>query len=104
MTTNQVVAATILQQLGGANKLVAMIGAHSFIAGERSLSFQIKARATGGIKGVRIVLTDADLYSVTFVTRGGRMASAADDVYADQLRAVIEQRTGLYLSLGTMRA
>ena len=42
------VANTILAQLGGAGRLTSMIGAHSFVGDEKSLTFKYRARAEDG--------------------------------------------------------
>jgi hypothetical protein len=101
------VAQTILQQLGGAGRLSAMIGARNFVAYHDALSFTFAARGRDGIRAVRVILTPADLYTVEFI-KVGRPTSAyigrhvvetVEYVYADMLRATIEQRTGLALAL-----
>ena len=101
---NLQVANTILAQLGGAGRLGAMVGAHSFVGDERSLTFRIKARAKGGIKAIKVTLDPSDTYSVRFVAiRGTKVRAVAelDDVHAENLRECIEHETGLVLSLGT---
>ncbi len=40
-----------------------------------------------------------DTYEVAFFSKSFKKASLVTDVYADNLRAVIEQNTGMYLSL-----
>lgn len=94
------VALTILSQLGGMGRLKAMIGAHSFTSGERSLTFKWKAKAPGKVSAVNIELDPSDTYTVRFY----RMAPFAHGgetsmVYADQLVDLFEAETGLRLSL-----
>lgn len=102
MTTNQAIADTIITQIGGVNRLVSMIGAHSFIAAERAVLFGLRARAKSGINCIEVKLTADDLYTVTFIRRSRTRydrVEIIDGIYADMLKGIIEQHTGLYLSL-----
>jgi hypothetical protein len=103
------VAQTILDQLGG-NRFIVMTGARNFVAHPYALSFKLPAGlAVDGINYVKIDLSPSDLYRVevyrlkgtTLEPRGKRSASG---VYADQLRSVFTDLTGLETSLGTMGA
>ena len=100
------VAETILQQLGG-HRFRAMTGAHSFTSDRDTLVFKIP-RAKSGIKAVRITLDPSDTYTVTFFKQARApsfkvtVVKEIDGVYADQLRDVFTEATGLYTSLGTM--
>lgn len=99
---NLQVANTILSQLGGSNRLSAMIGAYNFIGGEDSLSFRFKAKAKDRISGIRIILNALDLYDLEFfVIRGTNVKKLVTiaDVDAFALRSVIRSTTGLYLNL-----
>jgi len=103
-----VVAQTILEQLGGRRFLV-MTGAKNLAGDEKSLQFQLP-RTPGfvkdGITNVRIELAPSDTYTLTFFkVRGIKIAEIAKetDVYADMLRRVFTERTGLECTLGTMR-
>lgn len=94
----------ILQQLSGgrSGRLVAMIGAHSFNAGDRTLTFKYKARARNGSNCCRIRLDATDTYEVEFLSvRSGqvRPKSQHDGIYADMLTGLFERETGLYLRL-----
>lgn len=96
------VANEILRQIGGSGRLSAMIGAHSFVGGENSLSFQFKARAKNSIKAVRITLNAMDLYDVEFIKiRAGKVSvfKTSEGIYNDNLKSAIENNLGLYLSL-----
>lgn len=97
------VAETIARQLGGGvGRLSATIGAHSFSGGRDSLQFRFRARARNGSNSVRIVLLPSDTYRVEFWSirgAGAKLKGAFDDVYADSLRGLFENETGLYLSL-----
>jgi len=93
-------AAVILAQLGGAHRLTAMIGARDFVDGGDALTFRFVARALGGINRVRVTLTPADTYRVSFHRgRAAEQVAEVAGVYADGLRAAVEHHTGLALSL-----
>jgi hypothetical protein len=97
------IAHTILAQLGGVNRLKAMTGAHSFVAGERHLTFQFARNSPKNkIKYVKIILTPDDLYTVKFFQYKKfetiEVASISG-IYADMLKTTIENETGLFLSL-----
>ena len=94
------VATTILSQLGGELPLVIMTGAHSFVGGMNSLTFRFKARARKGIKAIKITLDPMDTYTVEFwKIRGDKFEKVeeCEDVYCDELIAVISRATGLAL-------
>lgn len=102
MATDLAVANTILAQLGGAGRLTAMIGAHSFSGEEDRLRFKIKARALQGIKCINIVYLPSDTYRVEFWSvRGVNVSKVAEhaDIYADGLIPLIEEVTGLAVRL-----
>ena len=97
------VGQTILEQLGGA-RFAVMTGARAFVSGPDNLSFRI-TRARQGINVVRITLTPADTYTMAFLRLRGSaltLLKKYEDVYADQLRGVFTDATGLETSLGTM--
>jgi hypothetical protein len=104
MASDQEIAETILQQLGG-RSFTAMTGARSYTSIEKGLMFQLPARfAKNGINKVRIYLTPRDTYMVEFWRIGPKLKlshiSTHEDVYADSLRELFESQTGLYLTLG----
>ncbi len=96
------VANTIFKQLGG-NRFNVMTGAKNLIASADALSFRLPSNfAQKGINAVRIRLTPADTYEVTFSNiRGTKVTvvSTFDDVYADSLRTLFTSETGLDTSL-----
>ncbi len=92
------VANEILRQLGGLSKLSVMIGARNFVGAGDGLRFKIGTNAKR-VAHVAITLTPMDTYEVAFFSKSFKKASLVTDVYADNLRAVIEQNTGMYLSL-----
>ncbi len=95
---------TTLQQLGGINRLTAMIGAKNFTRSDADnyIEFSIGRGATNKANRIRITLTPMDLYKVTFYKIRGinvDIVGEVDGVYDDQLKPVIESETGMYLSL-----
>ena len=101
------VANTILEQLGG-RQFIAMTGANGLIGTNNSLSFRLPDRfAKSRINMVRIELEPSDTYTITFGrVWGTRYApfEAVLDVYAEDLRRIFTDRTGLDCTLGTMHA
>jgi len=103
----ELVAKTILAQLGG-NRFAVMTGAKNLMHGADSngspyLSFKLPSRfATNGINFVRVTLTPADDYKVEFVKVWGmnlKTIAVREGVYADTLRSVFTEATGLDTSL-----
>ena len=102
---SQEVAKTILSQLGGQGRLVAMLGASSFSAGEfkegEGVSFRIAAKARNKAKAIVITLNARDLYDVRFVAMKGFDAVDVDKlegVDCEALKPAIEAKLGLMLS------
>ena len=101
------IADTILAQLGG-RMFIAMTGAKHFTFGEKGeLSFQLPARfAKDGINGVRIELTAADDYTLTFSrinVRAREMVktiATEEGVFCDTLRSTFTRVTGLDCTMG----
>ena len=102
----QQVAKTILQQLGG-NRMIAMTGAKNLASGTDKegrpyLMFKIGSGAKSGINHIKIALNGRDLYDIDFGKIRGydfKVLKSFDNIYADQLKDIIEQETGMYLSL-----
>jgi hypothetical protein len=93
------VAQTIIDQLGGAGKLTAMTGAHSFLAMESGVQFKFKGSKQANC--IIVKLNPSDTYTVEF-WRTGRTAKhvlGITSAYAEDLKPLFEQTTGLYLSL-----
>ena len=110
MTTERIVrpADIILQQLGGQNRLNVMIGAKDFYSEDdgRTLRFTFKMFKPANL--IKVKLTVMDTYTVEFY-KIGRMTKdfrkpcvlvkTFEDVYADMLHEVIQDFTGLMLSM-----
>ena len=98
MTT---VAATILQQLGGAWRLVMMTGAKNFVDLGNGVRFRI-GRNDAQINTMAVVLTPLDTYDVEFswtTVRGSTPKASFTNIYCDQLVDLFERTTGMYLTL-----
>lgn len=116
--TDMTVANTILAQLGG-NRFTTMTGARNLVGGESMLQFQLprgfaQGGDTAGIKSVRITLKDDDSYTVEFFGAMKKcpqtkarvipnLKATVEDVYAENLRAVLTRHTGLDCTLGRAR-
>jgi len=96
-------AQVVIQQMGGAGKLQAMIGAKNFIQSQKDnyLQFQYMTGAKNKANRLRITLNAKDLYDVEFfvVRKGEKIVKEAfEDVWNDQLIKLFEDSTSLYLS------
>lgn len=101
------VSETILQQLGG-NKFIAMTGASRISGDSTHLSFKLP-RNTSKANAVGIYYdSGSDTYTMKFFKQKGAptfemvLVEKFDDVYADMLRTLFTDVTGLETSLGTM--
>ena len=96
------VAQTILQQLGG-NRFTAMTGAKNFVAGESLLQFSLPSNfAQNKANRVVVKLEATDTYAVEFYFSRGvnsRKISEHSMIYADMLRKLFVEETGLQVSL-----
>jgi len=95
---------TILQQLGG-SRFLAMTGARDLVADGAALQFKLpRGFARDGINFVRIELGADDLYTLTLSRYSAarlelRQIALHGGVYADRLRAIFTEATGLDTSL-----
>ena len=103
MATDQTVALTILQQMGGQRKLKAMIGAHYFSGDDNMLMFSFKGCRKAN--KCRVTLDYAsDLYIFELFKFSPKKLDSTpvfklEGVYFDMLKPIFEDETGLYLSL-----
>jgi len=100
--TDQTVAVTILKQLGGLGRLRAMINIQQIEAKPQGIRFKFSNPNRSKPNHVEITLNGRDLYDIDFgrtVKYDVKPKSKATDIYASDLRGVIEQATELYLSL-----
>lgn len=107
--TDLTVAQTILAQLGG-NRFVAMTGAKNMVGSPDALSFQLpRGFAKLGINRVNIRHTRMDCYGVSFGKRKPSTLTivpvlAFGEVYAEDLRRIFTDATGLDCSMGLRAA
>jgi hypothetical protein len=105
-STDNGVAATILQQLG-AHRFIKMAGARDFLGSENSLMFGLpRGFAKDGINKVRVTLDPSDTYTVEFMKickRKGipevKTIKKTEGIYCDMLQEVFTRYTGLDTSL-----
>lgn len=105
-TRNQEIASVIINQIGGFSRVAAMLGVKQFVAIDNGVSFKIGGGAKGKINYIKIVLNGLDLYDLTFnrisVRKGefdNKEVAVFTDIYCDQLKEIIEETTGMYLSI-----
>jgi hypothetical protein len=97
---NNTIAKTILNQMGGINRISAMTGAFNFLEGKNEVRFKFKGSKKAN--HVRVQLDADDTYTVTFSKiRGLKFAEVAkfSGIYNDGLIDLFERTTELYLSL-----
>jgi len=96
------VAKIIASQIG--NRAFQMLGAKDLMGDENSLTFRI-GRNAQGVTHIKVTLDPSDTYTMQFLKVGRaprfekKVLSEASDIYADNLRKVIESKTGMYTSL-----
>ena len=96
------VVQTILEQMGGANRITAMTGAR-LLYDENSVT--IRTRFYNKERANTVTITydyEFDTYRMKFFRiRGFKVVELGEvnDVYCDQIISLFESKTGLYLSL-----
>lgn len=98
------VAQIALQQIGGVGRLSAMIGASNFSFDSENGTLQFHFKSCKKANIIKIFLNGSDLYDLEFFkynrrTLDVKKVKTFDDIYAEDLKPVIEKFTGLYLSL-----
>lgn len=101
---NKQTVMTILQQMGGTGRLVAMTGAWNFLRGNEEngnpyLTFRFKASKKANYCKVTYCQGD-DLYKVEFGKirmPNYKKVSEHEGIYCDMLIELFERETGLYL-------
>ena len=95
--TDEEVAKTIAQQMGGIGKLKVMLGATVMAAPNGlKIKWPNKQRSKGNV--CVVTLTPADEYDMEFFN-GEKSVKKYEGLYAEDLKRVFEQWTGWYLSL-----
>lgn len=95
-------AAITLSHLGGSCRLSAMIGAKNFASSDNGNSLSFRFKGSKKANYVKITLNGLDLYDVEFGKIWNltyKVKGESSNIYADSLKSVIEDFTGLYLSL-----
>jgi len=102
VSENLMIAKVIAAQLGG-SRFAVMTGANRMLAVERGLQFKLPSNfAKDGINCVEVKVNGSDLYDLSFKRIRGlnvTLVAEADNIYADELRSVFAEATGLALSL-----
>lgn len=99
-TNGKEIAKTIIHQMGGFNRLVAMVGANYFMHGDDFVQFRFEGSRKANL--VEITLNSLDLYDVTYYKAHGincREVASSEGLFWDMLKSDFEQTTGLHLSL-----
>ena len=97
----QLVAKTILQQLGG-NKFLAMTGAKNLASTENSLTFKISSRNKSKATHIKIILNCMDTYDMEFIQckkYDMKLLRKIGSIYAEDLQDIFADKTGLYTKL-----
>ncbi|HAS6073671.1 hypothetical protein ACXHQB_23615 [Vibrio parahaemolyticus] len=102
MTNNQIIAKTILSQLGG-GRFISMTGAKNMVAIENGLQFDLPRTlhyVKDGINKIQVILDPSDTYTVRglkWMPRKYEFKELASQsgVYGDSLEAVFTDITGL---------
>lgn len=100
MTTT--IADETLRQLGGSNRLKAMIGLSGFYSADKGRTLALKFSNKTGANNARITLAADDTYTIELIrVRGStfKTTSKADGVDVGNLRRVLEEGTGLAWAL-----
>ena len=101
--SNTDIAQTILDQMGGVNRLHTMIGARNMIALDGTGGLQFSFKGCRSANKLVIRLNGLDLYDMTFwkVMRNGEFVQVSEscNVYADQLQDIFIADTGLDLRI-----
>jgi hypothetical protein len=99
--SDNIVAQTILAQLGGA-RFIMMTGARNFVSGDNQLTFHFPMN--NNINCAAIKLNPRDFYDVTFYKYSKKTLELKEikkvkDVDAENLREIFTSATGLLTSL-----
>jgi len=96
-----VIASTIVKQLGGGRKLQMFIGLKQLINYPNGVSLVFpKPKHRGAVNKVKITLNGKDLYDMEFIRfnkNSSKVIKEFNDVYAEDLRDRFEDGTGLYI-------
>lgn len=93
------VAQQIISQLGGINRLAAMIAINRIAYSDNSVKFMFKGSRKANL--VQITLDASDTYTMKFYRIRGEIkpVNELNGLFNNQLKSVFENETGLRLSL-----
>lgn len=97
------VAQTILAQMGGARRLMMMLGVKQFVTGSNSVSFRWPNKQRSKGNSVKVSLRGDDTYDMEFFNVAKYAAKSVkkhSGVYAEDLVGLFEKQTGWHLRLG----
>jgi len=106
-SANEMIGRTILEQMGGAQRIQVMLGAQQFRILNNGVGFAWPNRERPKGNYVEIVLNGADLYDMSFFNVAGaskKLVKKYDDVYAEDLRSTFERQTGWHLRMAAGQA
>ena len=92
---NKAISMEILNQLGGMNRINAMIGIEKLVPIENGISISFKVGAADNINTFEVVLDPSDTYTVNFLkvsTTKKELISTTNMIYFDMLIRTIEER------------
>lgn len=99
--TANIIAQTIISQLGGGRKLQMFIGLKQLINEPNGVTLVFPLpNHPGAVNRVRITLNGLDLYDMEFIrTRGAsqKIVKEFNNVYAEDIKDRFEEGTGLYI-------
>ena len=95
MNNNQIIAQNILTVIGSQSRLSAMIGAKDFVAIDNGLQFGLKRVSNK----INMDTYDIELGNFNMRKLEYKTVEVINHVYADQLKTILEDKTGLYFSL-----
>lgn len=96
------VADQIIQQLGGSQRVQAMIGPTIFLDHGKGVSLKFANKTPKKANYVLITLNSDDTYTMDFKRGRGmtyKTVAEVSDIYASELKRTFERHTGLVLSL-----
>lgn len=99
---NKIVAQTILEQLGGSQRLTMMIGAKLYRYNQNDVGFRYMQAERNNSNHIQIQLMESDLYKLEFWNIRGKdckVVETVEGVYAEDLARIFQESTGLTLSI-----
>jgi hypothetical protein len=101
-TPDTSIAQETCKQMGGTRRLMAMVGGKNFLSDGAAFSFRFTGQNKIKANYLKVTLNSLDTYDMEFGRVHGdsyKIMATLNNVYGDQLKAIFEEKTGLYLSL-----